>query len=184
MPPTINITLRSRPFMDDPEGAPAYYEAIGRFLCLWGRFETHFSSILLSITNLPGGDVLRDPNISEAVPTSFRKRSDLWKKAFRLLPQLTPHAQAARQLIIAASLTNKDRNILIHSSWSGFTSEDPLTATFINHRHKDDKFYSSSYSISLDQINAMLASADRLNSLLLPLTFHVVSLYPPRTAKN
>lgn len=171
---SITIGIKSTPFAGDGEGATEFYEALGRVVCLWGRFEYVLTTDLLVISNLPGAEALRRP-----LPISWKRKVSLWSDAFKTLPALEGWKEAGLQFIADANDVAQDRHVLQHSHWWGFQSRDPLLSEFSMIRQRKDKIVFLSYKVTLDLLHETINKIDSLNCRLLPLSFKLGSLQPP-----
>lgn len=179
--PSIHVRLRSDPFRDDPPNAHKFYEAAGRLIMLWGRFEGHWDHTLLAIANLPEWSAFRE-KIPESVPASRGRKLRMWRRAFRKIPRLEKAANSALALADDISDAGADRDVIVHTGWQGFTSSDPLTVKMQGKRHKGAMLHFAQYSITLPQIEGLIDKFDDINSRMLPISFFVVSLHPPPKA--
>ncbi len=162
------------PYFDDPRNAGEFYRVFGMYLVAWGRFETHFLLDLVTITILTWATAP-----SHQIPLAWSKRSDIWKKAFRNLPALEPHKDTALKLMTDILLAAKDRNVLVHSGWGGFLSDNPLTLECINVRSDGDYLEVGNLPIALPRIMNLINTANVLNQRLLPISTFLSSLRPP-----
>lgn len=161
---TLEITVKSTPFIDDPANASEYYAALGRALFLWGRFENCFVNALMIIRNLPEAK-----HLDGEFPVSWKRRAELWRRAFKELPRLGAHREKALALIRDAMEAQRVRVIFFHGDWQEFTATDPLTAKVIMTTHKKDKVTFTTYQASLAQIEEFCRECDALNVRLLEL---------------
>ena len=175
MAKSVRVTIKSKPFMGEPEGADAYYAALGRAIVLWGRFETHLDMALLAAANLPESTDLRPPEM----PVGFSRKIKLWKNLFNNVPRLGHLRQAAVRWIEQAHDSNKDRQIIAHGHFAEFASDDPLTGIFHFARHQGETWVQEKYNVTLPQLENMAVQFDQLNNALLPITSALVNLNPP-----
>ena len=161
---TLQITVKSTPFIDDPANASEFYAALGRALFLWGRFENCFVNALMIIRNMPEAQ-----HLDAEFPVSWKRRAELWRRAFKDLPRLHQYRDKANALIRDAMEAQRVRVIFFHGDWQEFTSSDPLTAKVIMTTHKKDKVTFATYTASLAQIEDFASECDALNIRLLEL---------------
>jgi hypothetical protein len=176
---TFTANVKSTPWAKEPPGADVFYAALGRVYFLWGRFETHLQMTILGIWNLPEATALNDKFKNE-IPVSMKKRAKFWRVAFRELPRLQRYQEAANKLMDEAMEGARRRSILLHSSWGDFESTDPWTAMVTIHRHRGDMLYVETYRITLPKLQEMAEDFDNLNTLLVPLSWNIACLNPPK----
>lgn len=176
-PPTKNtrltVTLKSTPFSHDPPNAGEYYEALGRAMVLWGRFENHFSNCIMLIRTMPEGKA-----IEEEHPISWKKRAAFWRKAFNTIPALAKWKDHALRLISDAMTVAQDRHIVTHGDWGKFTSADPLTAEVKMWRHKKGHINIQTYGVLIEDLREIATLADDLNTRLIPYMWNLARLQP------
>ena len=175
MAKSVRVTIKGEPFMGEPEGADAYYAALGRAIVLWGRFETHLDMALLAAANLPESADLRPAEM----PVGFSRRIKLWKRLFNNVPRLDHLRQAAFNWIEQAHHSNKDRQVIAHGHFAEFASDDPLTGVFHFARHQGKMWVREKYDVTLPQLESMAVQFDQLNNALLPVTLALANLNPP-----
>ena len=177
IPPDKQHVIRFRadatPYFDDPRNAGEFYRILGMFFVAWGRFETHFVLDLLTITALTWNTAP-----SHQIPLAWNKRSNIWKKSFRNLPALGEHKDAALGLMTDILLAAKSRNVLTHSGWGAFLSDDPLTLECVNVRSDGDYAEAGNIPITVSKIQHMILVANTLNQRLLPISLFLCSLRP------
>lgn len=175
---SVTLRIRSTPFAHDPEGAAQFYEALGRAVFLWGRFDACFSMALLCIHNLPETAPFREKEL----PIAWTKRSKYWRKAFNSIPRLAPFKRSAITFIDDVMEAVEDRHVLTHSNWDEMKIVDgqlKARARSMKPRKGDAEILEfRSYDVTLDTLAAIASTADALNTRLVPLTFFLVSLYP------
>ena len=169
---TIKIGLMSEPFMDDPDGAEAYYTALGRVLVLWGRFESHFGHLLLALSNLKPCAPFRP----EAIPISMTDRMRLMRRLLENVPELEPFRKPILGLLPQARDSAEDRHIVVHGHWNGFVKGETLTSRFTRSRHKGGKLFTETYDVSLGMLEIMSNTFDSLNTALIPISWDVCLL--------
>lgn len=174
---TITLRVKSTPFGGEPEGATAYYEALGRALVLWGRFEVHFSGCLMIILSLPEA-----ASITAPLPISWNNRAAFWRKAFKVLPSLEPFQEPALSLIGSIMDSIGDRHLMAHGSWGEFVGTDPLTMKVNNispKRGSPGVIEFANYKITIDKLREIASEVDSFNTQLLPISFFLGSLQQP-----
>jgi len=172
--PEITLKYKSTPFGDEPEGAEAYYTALGRALLLWGRFESQFSYLLDVLCTAPAVRHLRP----EEMPISMKRRAELFRKLVKNVPALDAFKAPILAVLPDAMDAAQDRHVLIHGHWNGFVRADPMTGSFIMRKHKGDKLISARYTVSVETLNKMAGIFDSLNLRILPLTISAIGLHP------
>ena len=174
-PKRVSFTIKSVPFMGDPEGADRFYAAAGRFLRLWGRLETQLDFMLGVIASLPEWQAPPKWPV-EGVPASMRLKADMWRIAFKGMPPLAPQRDTALRFMSDMMDTNQDRAVIVHSIWESFTSPEPLTVKMVSRRRKGRTIFVDTRFVTLDQIEKVITDADSLNTRLLVLGFFLIRL--------
>lgn len=165
---TIRVRVRSMPFMDDPQGAEAYYTALGRVLVLWGRFESQLDSLVLILSNFKPCR----PFVPRELPISMKRRAELLRDLLKKVPELAPLRDPLLALLPQAMDSAQDRHVITHGHWAGFVKADVLTSRFVMKKHKAEKLIIQDYRVSLDNLNKMISTFDRLLVSLLPITWN------------
>lgn len=179
---SVTFSVKSTPFIDDPDNAGEYYEALGRAIFLWGRFENGFNMCLMIVRNIPGGDKLMPE-----FPLAWKRKAQTWRKAFNTLPELAEWKANALRLITDATDTAQERHALFHGDWGEFTSDEPLTAQLTTWKHKGKGYIIGRREVSIDHLHAFAAEADRLNTRLVPYMWNLSMKqkgWPVRTKKD
>jgi hypothetical protein len=173
---SIQLTIRSAPFLSEPQGAAAYYESMGRVVALWGRFESHFGHDLLTITTLKGGNKLLTP-----FPRAFQKKIDAWKMCFDRVKVLKPYKKVAREFAALVKPIARKRNIVAHGSFWTFVSESPLTGEFQMIVWRGNKFGFQKHHCTLEEMQQMAVHIDNLNTQLTRFSFVLSGLHRDAT---
>lgn len=176
---SVSFTLTSTPFADDPPEAGDYYEALGRAMVLWGRFENHFSNCIMLIRTTPEGRAIELEH-----PISWKKRAAFWRKAFNTLPDLAKWKDHALKLISDAMSVAQERHIITHGDWGEFISNDPPTVQVKMWRHKQDDLLIQTYAVTIDDLNDIAAKADGLNTRLVAYMWNLAQLQPALRKKS
>ena len=174
-PKRLSFTIKSAPFMHDPDGADRFYAAVGRFLRLWGRLETQLDFMLGVIAGLPEWRAPPKGPV-EGVPAAMKRKAEMWRLAFKSMAPLAPKRDAALRVMSEMMDTNQDRAIIVHSIWEGFTASDPLTVKMVRRRRKGRTIFVDTRFVTLDQIEKVITDADSLNTRLLVLGFFLIRL--------
>jgi hypothetical protein len=74
--------------------------------------------------------------------------------------------------------------MLLHSSWQGFTSDEPLTMRVVQYNHRKSHIHGSEAFVSLPKLKLLTEGADELNTRLLPIEFFVHSLFERQTTER
>jgi hypothetical protein len=171
----VGVIFKDQPFAEDPRMAAVYYAAVGRLLMLWGRLERHVDTLLLLAASLPEAASLRE-RMPDAVPVSMKLKAATWRRAFAGIERLAPWRDEAETLISDILTAHGDRVAVVHSSWQGFVSEDPLTVEMTHHKHGRDRIHRSTYRVTLPDLIQMQSNAHTLNKRLLPVARALVDL--------
>jgi hypothetical protein len=174
------VVFRINPPKGEPPNAAVYYEGVGRVITDWGVFETTWENLMDGMLGLPASEVALPKSIL-TVPTSFDKRCEFWKNLFTSVPSFIPHQEHACLILKRAKDAFLVRSVFGHSAFSKFIKSDPLTASFVNRRHKGGKVIQIVYEVSLPQLLETLNVIGWLRLALVPLLLHQISLQPPQT---
>lgn len=161
----VTLTVKSAPFMGDPEGAEKFYEAVGRLTFLWGRFEVHFTMLVLDIIQILG-----HMGEDHEVPISWKRRAELWRRGFNKIPELEVAREWAHEYVERAMAAANRRHALTHGSWNGFTNTSPLTAKLTSIRPARGHlgmFQIPSHEVTIDELLELQIVTDRLNTALM-----------------
>jgi len=90
----LKLPIHSAPFGKDPPYAWSFYEALGRMLILWGRFEHFFDLYLRALIQ-----VALERGIEEEMQISFKRRATLFKRLVRDIPEISNKLDEARRHI-------------------------------------------------------------------------------------
>jgi hypothetical protein len=146
---SVTLRLQSTPFAGDPEGADAYYAALGRFIVLWGRFELNFDLTIFTLFMLPEAR----PMITDEMPKTWKLRSAIWRRLFREIERLAPFRVAAAALVVDARKTVQKRNRIYHSGFQAFAIGPPLALKFAHVSVTEKKVFESE-AVSIDDLLA------------------------------
>jgi hypothetical protein len=119
----FRLNLQHTPSPHDPEGATAFYQALGTLVVAWGRLYGHFLTCILAILSTDA-----TKGLSRKRPMAWDERARIWKEAFRLSPVLKPHEPIALKFLEEIQDVANDRNILVHGLWERFNSGSPFQA--------------------------------------------------------
>jgi hypothetical protein len=116
----VTFDVASLPFDKDPPHAPQFYEALGRLVVLWGRFEHHLETSLRTLIA-----VAKTHGIEQEMYASFGRNAKAFRELYRDVPPLAHQYKDADALMTRAEDTGEERNRLIHSSMNGWGDTDP-----------------------------------------------------------
>lgn len=169
----ITVRMASAPFSGDPPQSSIYYELLGRFIVLWGRFELNFDLAIFTLYMLPEAK----PMIV-GMPGSWRDRSRIWRKLLSSIDRLEPLRNAALRLITDARKTSEFRNRVYHSGFQKFRPGDPITLEFAE-VHITSQSVTRTHPVSMSDLSAYCTQADNLNTRLAQITIYLTDLFPP-----
>ena len=106
---TLNFKITPTPFGGEPENAHQYYEALGRVMCLWGRFETAFTIELVNLIGVPGTEEALNP-----FPMTFNKRIKAFRKCFAEVKVLSRNLREVDRFAALAKDVAKERHLAAH----------------------------------------------------------------------
>lgn len=167
--PTLTLSVTSTPFAGDTPTAPQFYEAIGRVVVLWGRFEHHFDGDLLMCSNI----AFHRYGIEREMQISLRRKTKLMRELFRIVPVFQPLLPICEALADDIDDASDDRNLLLHSHGGYIRASDPPILELYNHRHRSGKLIISTARVTLAQLANLAATIDGLNTRMLALTFNL-----------
>lgn len=161
-PSKVIFSVRSEPFGKDPPFAAGFYDAIGRLVVTWGKFEHHLETILHALV-----DVAAQHGISEKVPLAFKTKADVFRRIYRDCPPLAPLKGWADTLMSDAEALGKDRNRIIHSTVNGWGEGDPPTIQLKSYEFQKKQWSITEIEATQDYIAKLADKADHLNTRLL-----------------
>ncbi|MCC8937427.1 hypothetical protein H8A99_13330 [Bradyrhizobium sp. Arg68] len=161
-PNKIIIDVRSEPFGKDPPFAAGFYDAIGRLVVTWGKFEHHLDTILHTLV-----EVAAQHGISEKVPHAFQKKADVFRRIYQDCPPLAPLKDWADTLMSEAELLGKDRNRIIHSTVNNWGKGDPPTIQLKSYEFQKKQWSLREINATKEDIAKLADKADQLNTRLL-----------------
>jgi hypothetical protein len=161
-PTKVIFNVRSEPFLTDPPFAAGFYDAIGRLVVTWGRFEHHLDANLHALVTLAA-----QHGIEEKVPVPFQTKADVFRRIYRDCPPLMSRENWADVLMTDAELLGKDRNRIIHSTVNGWGEDDPPCIKLKSYEFQKKQWSVTEIDATLDQITMLADGADQLNTRLL-----------------
>jgi hypothetical protein len=170
---TLKITSVSKPFHFDPPYAVSFYEAIGRLVLLWGRFEQALEQHLNMVINIAS-----QFGAEERMQVSFLRKMDLLRRLYRRCPPLAEHAEGMAGLTYDAEKASEDRNLIIHSNWGGFVDGDPPRIQLHNITYKKGMMSIRTLKPALNDITEVVHVIDQLQTGLLPFMFQAMPHQP------
>lgn len=159
---SVKIVVRSDPFLGDPRQASDFYAELGRAIVLWGRFEMNICTMLWIILGLPGSAGLR-PLLAHGFPKSFKKKRELWKRAFETMPILTELKDHALPFISRAAAAAKRRDAIVHSAWTEFVTAEPPACKAHLFNHSIDGVPYSTRTVDINELVSLAGDIDGLN---------------------
>jgi hypothetical protein len=172
----LRFAVKSEPFHGEPENADAFYAAAGRFLMLWGRFETALDSTLQCILLMEGGETyLRSSG--DRFPREMRRKAAVWRAAFKGMAALAPWRAEALKIMTTATALHRNRTILVHAMWAGFEPGEPLAVRLMLRRYDGAQVTLWKHRVELTDLLDSVEKCDRLNTRALPIIWNVNSLY-------
>jgi hypothetical protein len=164
----VEIGIQPSPFVADPPYAPAFYEALGRVIVIWGRLEQNLTLFLQEALN-----IARLQGIDEQMQVSLTGKTNLIKKIFGRCSVLADRRDDVATLMNDIVTASDDRNLLIHSSVSGFIDGDPPRLLLQNIKYKNDKILIRSIRPSMVEINEFGESICGIHSRLVVFTWNL-----------
>jgi len=168
---TIIVTAESDPFGADPPYAPAFYEAMGRIVVLWGRFEVFLDAHQLMVIN-----IARRFGLERGVLVALRRKTRQICEIYKACPVLESDTQTISQLMSEIDGVAEDRNLMIHSLVDGFIDSDPPRLNLRIIEHKKGNVTFKRLAPSLRELGALAGHIDRLHNRLLPLFLRALPL--------
>lgn len=136
---SFQVNLTPQP---DPPNVQPIYAAIGRILVSWGLLENQIDFGLLSLMRLPQAAPVRPKLKSgEPIPTAFKQKVDLWRKAFRTVPAIAKQREEALAVIDEAVALVKRRDAIVHGNWNKFEPGDPPLLIGVHFRLKGNRVF-------------------------------------------
>lgn len=117
-----NIEIRAEfgPWEGDPPYAATFYEAIGRVVVLWGKFEFLLDSHLQTVINIS----IDKFGIDFTYKSQLAERTRLLRKIYSNVSCFSEKSASMHAFCDLVDRISEERNWLVHSTISGF-SEDP-----------------------------------------------------------
>lgn len=165
----------SQPFMNDPPFAPQFYEALGRMFVAWGRFEFLFDRQLRYLIS-----EAKKRGIDEEMQISFERKSSLFRKLFRKIPEIADKADEAGKIMDVAVKTSKDRNLILHSNSNGFTDAQPPFLNLVSIHYRNKQFQGHRLEVELTDLSEIIERAGALTARLIGVTID----FPRRFSKK
>jgi hypothetical protein len=168
---TATFKVESVPFLGDPPHAKDFYEAMGRLIVVWGRFEHQLETCLRVLI-----DVAKGYGIEQEMYVSFDRKAKIFQDLYRDVPPLSDQHGAAKSLMSDADSVGKQRNHFIHSNVNGWGDADPPFIKLRNYQYRKKVLYGLDIEAELSDINDLAAKADALNTDLASLTNRLIRL--------
>ena len=165
-PILIRLQLEHTPSPNDPEGAPAFYQALGIFVMAFGRLEGHFLMCILHILQTQA-----TLGLSKKLPQALTEQAKIWTDAFRISPTLNSHEKDALDFLKEMQDVAVDRNRFVHGLWEGFNPGMPLSANNVSIKHRKETESGITFrrtTITINQLIMAAQKASRLNIALFP----------------
>jgi hypothetical protein len=169
-PKTILITAECDPFGDDPPYAPAFYEAIGRIMVMWGQFELFLNAHQLMVIN-----IARRFGIEKEAMVSLTGKTRQIREIYKTCPLFQGDAQAISVLMTDIDGVGEDRNLVFQSHADRFVYGDPPRLNLRIMRYKKGGDVRRA-GLSLAELGALAGHIDRLHNRLLPFFFKALPL--------
>jgi hypothetical protein len=178
LPTLLRITAHATPHKSDPPNAQEFYAALGKLIIAWGRLEGHIIGALLMIVALPEASQFAEP-----LPLAWKRRKDLWERAFDKIPVLKAHQPRATDFMVRLIDEAESRNFAAHAVWDEFklgAKEPTMPGRTIQPQRGDPNTIKvMDIDVSLSKLKPALALANQLNSELVEFTTLLHSLRPP-----
>jgi hypothetical protein len=161
----ISYQIESHPFQDDPPYALDFYDALGRLVVLWGRFEHHLESnlrVLIAVAKTFG--------IEQEMYVSFSRKTKTFRGLYRDCAPLSPEYKAADALMTRAEDISEQRNRLIHSIVNGWGDGDPPYIKLRCYYHEKKQLRGLDIEATISDIKDVYNAADKLNTNMMALT--------------
>lgn len=157
-----------------------FYDAIGRFVLVWGRFEQHLENLERIALNL----------LSESAPErpmmiTLAKKLDALVDLFEAVPALKPDKPDMEILARLAKDLGDLRHRVVHSNLSGFEEGEPdrIHLHFVTHKRGDMAI--ESFKPSVSDIELMInQTLDLHRQLLFPMLERAVTYQSPEMQRK
>lgn len=147
--PTLVWDLESRPFDEEPDYAPKFYEAIGRIVYLWGRCEYLLDMHLTTMLR-----IARIKGIEAEMQLELGRKVKLMRELHR---KCYPDAKdkGLDHILTEIMKVSRDRNLLIHSEYEKFEDGDQPQVVIRNRRQKKGVITTRRLGATLPELHAI-----------------------------
>lgn len=157
--------------IDPPEALPDHsacrqlYEAIGRFVLLWGRFEQHLDNLERMALNIAARSASE-----QDMMVSLGRKLELLLGLYETCPDLSPNLIPMQQLAKATTDLGEFRHKLVHANFARFKN-GPAPKLFLRVvTHKRGKIKIDRFEPALADLELMATlTLDLHRTLLMPL---------------
>jgi hypothetical protein len=170
----FQLHLETTPARSDPKDADVLYRALGVAVVALGRLENHFLACIINILGMPESTPL-----AKRFPVSFDQRAKIWSRAFAESPTLGAKQIEAHKFLAELDDVLEDRALLSHGQWGQFNGINPLSIHVSILSSDNSLPYGLEVkggSLTIEQINAIAAKANRLNLELIPCSMYIAEL--------
>jgi hypothetical protein len=122
MDETIFVIIHGPETPPDESAYLGFYEAIGRFVIVWGRFEQHLENLQRMSLNIAARSTPRQQRMT--IPLAAKL--DRLCKLFRTCPELLNYLPRMNDLARLTRNLGEFRHKLIHSNFANFEDGPPL----------------------------------------------------------
>ncbi len=159
----VPFTLHREQFTKDPQYAPLFYDALGRVVVVWGRYEHLLTAHLRVALNVAGFF-----GIKGEIRNSLKAKVDLIQDLYTKLAILAEQAPELIRITDEAKNLGEDRNLLIHSQVDGFQDGDPPRIKMVHHGHSKGQMKITELAPDIATIGSVAGHAHRLLNEQMP----------------
>lgn len=159
----VHFTLHREQFTNDPPYAPLFYDALGRVVVVWGRYEHLLTAHLRAALNLAAFF-----GIKGEIRNSLKAKVQLIQEIYAKLGLLAEEAPAITRITDEAKELGNDRHLLIHSQVDGFEDGDPPRIKMVHHGHSKGQMKITELKPDIATIGSVVGHAHRLLNEQMP----------------
>ena len=165
------IQKQTKPFTDDPPFAPAFYDAMGRTLLVWGRLEKALDDLLVaSIIIGKSGDLTHQTYIS------LSQKLKILINIFNKSPDLKHLLERTSLLAEEVKQNASNRNFVFHASLAGFDNGPPNSLKMQHVKLENDHITVSDFLVPMRNLSEMASNFHLCTSKILSLLIEVVPI--------
>jgi hypothetical protein len=165
------IQEQTKPFTDDPPYAPAFYDAMGRTLFVWGRLEKALDDLLVASVVIG-----KSSGQTHEMYVSLSRKLKLLVNIFDKSPELKHLHERAVSLAEDIRNNASNRNLVFHASLVGFDKGPPNSLKMQHVKSENDHITVSDFLVPMKNLSEMASNFHLCTSKILSLLIKVVPI--------